>query len=108
MYNKVSKANQSSKMFHKYLKYKKKYNLLKGGANDELHVIVIDEDGLFTGTRNTVLERFEGLSKASDARGLDGETIFYKDVINSQSKYIYWTDHPAGDSTRGNAQAGQQ
>ena len=81
--------------------------LLKGGANDELHVIVIDEDGLFTGTRNTVLERFEGLSKASDARGLDGETIFYKDVINSQSKYIYWTDHPAGDSTWGNAQAGQ-
>ena len=81
--------------------------LLKGGANDELHIIVIDEDGLFTGTRNTVLEKFEGLSKASDARGLDGESIFYKDVINEQSKYIYWTDHPAGDSTWGNSQAGQ-
>ena len=81
--------------------------MLKGGANDELHIIVIDEDGLFTGTRNTVLEKFEGLSKASDARGLDGESIFYKDVINEQSKYIYWTDHPAGDSTWGNSQAGQ-
>ena len=81
--------------------------LLKGGANDELHIIVIDEDGLFTGTRNTVLEKFEAVSKASDAQGLDGESIYYKDVINSQSKYIYWTDHPAGDSTWGNSQAAQ-
>ena len=81
--------------------------LLKGGSNDELHIIVIDEDGLFTGTRGTVLEKFEGLSKASDAQGLDGESIFYKDVINEQSKYIYWTDHPAGDSTWGNSQAAQ-
>ena len=81
--------------------------LLKGGSQDELHIIVIDEDGLFTGTRGTVLEKFEGLSKASDAQGLDGESIFYKDVINEQSKYIYWTDHPAGDSTWGNAQAAQ-
>ena len=81
--------------------------LLKGGSQDELHIIVIDEDGLFTGTRGTVLEKFEGLSKASDAQGLDGESIYYKDVINEQSKYIYWTDHPAGDSTWGNAQAAQ-
>ena len=81
--------------------------LLKGGSQDELHIIVIDEDGLFTGTRGTVLEKFEGLSKASDAQGLDGESIYYKDVINEQSKYIYWTDHPAGDSTWGNSQAAQ-
>ena len=81
--------------------------LLKGGSNDELHIIVIDEDGLFTGTRNTVLEKFEAVSKAADAQGLDGESIYYKDVINSQSKYVYWTDHPAGDSTWGNSQAAQ-
>ena len=80
---------------------------IKGGSNDEFHLIVIDEDGLFTGTKNTVLEKFEGLSKAADARGLDGESIYYKEVINDQSKYIYWTDHPASDSTWGNNQAGQ-
>ena len=47
------------------------------------------------------------LSKASDAKGLDGESLFYKDVINAQSKYVYWTDHPASDSTWGNSKAGQ-
>ena len=75
--------------------------LAKGGSNDQLHVIVIDEDGLFTGLKGTVLEKFEGMSKASDAKGLEGGSIYYKDVINTQSKYIWWSAHPAGDSTWG-------
>ena len=80
--------------------------LTKSGSNDELHVIVIDEDGLFSGVIGTVLERFPHCSKASDALGLEGGSIFYKDVINNQSKYIWWTDHPAGESTWGTTQAG--
>lgn len=80
--------------------------LFKGGSNDELHVIVIDEDGLFSGTRGTVLERFANVSKASDAVGLEGGSNFYKDVINNSSKYIWWTDHPASDATWGTAAAG--
>lgn len=75
------------------------------GALDELHVIVIDEDGLFTGTAGTVLEKFDRVSKASDAKGMDGGSIYYKDVINGTSKYIYWTDHPAS-SNWGSAAAG--
>ena len=78
----------------------------KGGSNDELHVIVIDEDGLFSGTRGTVLERFANVSKASDAVGLEGGSNFYKDVINNSSKYIWWTDHPASDASWGTAAAG--
>jgi hypothetical protein len=80
--------------------------LQAGGSNDQMHVIVVDEDGLFTGTIGTVLERFESVSKASDAKALEGGSLFYKDVINSQSKYIYWTDHPAGDATWGTAKTG--
>ena len=80
--------------------------LAKSGSNDELHVIVIDEDGLISGTIGTVLERFPHCSKASDALGLEGGSIFYKDVINNQSKYIWWCDHPAGESTWGTSQAG--
>ena len=72
-----------------------------GGSNDELHVVVVDEDGLFSGVAGTILERFEGLSKASDGKALEGGSIFYKDVLNRQSKYIYWTDHPAADATWG-------
>jgi hypothetical protein len=78
-----------------------------GGSNDELHLVVVDEDGLFTGTAGTILERFEGLSKAADAKGLDGGSIYYKDRINSESEYIYWTDQPAADSTWGNNGASQ-
>ena len=36
-----------------------------GGSNDEMHIIVVDEDGKFTGSQGTVLEVFPFLSKAS-------------------------------------------
>jgi hypothetical protein len=65
-----------------------------GGTNDEVHVIVIDEDGLWTGTPGTVLEKFAYLSKASDAKSSNGSTSYYKNVVNSDSKYVYWMDHP--------------
>ena len=30
----------------------------QGGANDEIHIVVVDEDGKFTGTQGTVLEKY--------------------------------------------------
>tara|TARA_R110000868_G_scaffold24654_1_gene97005 strand:- start:301 stop:2007 length:1707 start_codon:yes stop_codon:yes gene_type:complete len=66
-----------------------------GGSLDEMHVIVIDEDGLWTGTAGSVLERFEFVSKASNGKRDDGTKSYYKDVINQQSKYILWTSHNA-------------
>ena len=63
-------------------------------TNDEVHVIVIDEDGAFTGVAGTILEKFAHLSKASGAKKFDGSNNYYKDVINSQSKYVWWMDHP--------------
>ena len=71
-------------------------NLGKANYNDELHIAVIDEDGLWTGTAGTVLETFAFVSQASDAKKTDGTTNYYKDVINAQSEYIWWADH---DST---------
>lgn len=64
-----------------------------GGANDEMHIIVIDEDGRFTGTSNTVLEKFGYVSKASDAKNDDGSSNYYVNVINERSKYIYILEH---------------
>jgi hypothetical protein len=72
-----------------------------GGTNDEMHIIVIDELGKFTGTAGSILEKFAGVSKASNATGSTGETNYYKQVINSQSLYIWWTDHPAAETTWG-------
>ena len=64
-------------------------------VKDELHVVVIDEDGMWTGIQGAVLEKFAFVSKASDAKKSDGTNNYYKDVINSRSEYIYWMDHPA-------------
>lgn len=62
-----------------------------GGSNDELHIVVLDQDGLFTGTQGTVLETYGFVSKASDAT-LNGSTNYYRQVLFNQSKYVYSTD----------------
>ena len=61
-----------------------------GGFRDELHVVVVDVDGKITGTTGAVLERFIGISKASDAKTSVGETNYYVEVIKQKSEYIYW------------------
>ena len=63
--------------------------LAAGITGDEIHVIVIDEDGLFSGIKGTILEKFQGLSLASGAKLDTGATNYYKDVINAGSQYIF-------------------
>lgn len=58
-------------------------------SGDELHVIVYDKNGKLTGTEGTILETFAGLSQASNARKANGSNNYYRDVINSQSAYVY-------------------
>ena len=60
-----------------------------GGAFDELHVVVVDEDGLFTGEAGTIIEKYQSVSRASNAKGPEGGTIYYRDLINNNSQYIY-------------------
>ena len=63
-------------------------------ANDLVNIAVIDKDGDFTGTKGTVLEAFNGVSKASNAKKYNGESNYYRDIINTASKYIWWGEHP--------------
>jgi hypothetical protein len=58
-----------------------------------MHIIVVDEDGKFTGVSNTVLEKFSYVSKASDIKNDDGSSNYYVNVINDRSKYIYVLNH---------------
>lgn len=64
-----------------------------GGSNDELHIAVIDDTGAISGTAGTVLERYENVSKASDARNDDGSPNYYVTVIENKSKWIYVASH---------------
>jgi hypothetical protein len=65
-----------------------------GGTDDELHVVVVDSGGKFTGSQGTVLETYAFLSKASDA-SINGSSNYYKNVIFNQSKYVYAIDPPS-------------
>lgn len=65
-------------------------------AIDEVHVVVVDQDGEFTGQPGTVLEAFDGLSRASDAKTENGATNYYKDVLNNSSRYVWWASDRAG------------
>ena len=60
-----------------------------GITADEIHVLVIDEGGLFTGIKGTILEKYQGLSLAKGAKLDTGATNYYKDVINAGSQYLF-------------------
>jgi phage tail sheath protein FI len=65
-----------------------------GGSNDEMHIVVVDADGKFTGSAGTVLETYPFVSKAKDA-SINGQTNYYKEVIFNKSTYVYAVDPPS-------------
>ncbi len=71
------------------------YQRLNGNnsANDELHIVVEDKLGKFTGSPGTILEVWPNLSRATNGKSAEGSTLYYRDVINQQSKYIWWANH---------------
>jgi len=75
----------------------------RGGSGDELHVVVVDEDGDISGKAGEVLEVYDSVSKASDAKTPQGDTNYYPDVIYNKSTNIYWMDHHSSGSNWGDA-----
>ena len=81
------------------------YVSTRSGSGDEIHVVVIDEDGEVSGVPGTVLESYSKLSKASDAKTPQGEVNYYPTVISNKSNYIFWMDHNTSGTNWGNAAA---
>ena len=73
----------------------------RSGSNDEIHVVVVDEDGGITGKAGDVLETYDSLSKASDAKTPQGDTNYYPDVIYNKSAYVYWMEHHSSGTNWG-------
>ena len=73
------------------------YASQRASSNDEIHIVVVDVTGKISGSANTILEKWGYVSKASDAKNSDGSSNYYKDVINSRSKYIWWGGHLAAN-----------
>ena len=66
-----------------------------GGSNDELHAVVVDGSGAFTGIAGTVLESFPFLSKASDALDYSSVSKYFANFISRASRYVYWMGNPS-------------
>ena len=67
--------------------------LANSSSLDEMHVVVQDEDGKITGIPGEILEIFEGISMASDAKDSEGNSNYYVDKIRYNSNYLFWTNH---------------
>jgi hypothetical protein len=61
----------------------------RGGKNDEVHVVVVDENGSISGTSGNILEKFTNLSKATDGRISPSENIYVKTYLSNASSYIF-------------------
>ena len=77
------------------------YASARGGRNDEVHVVVIDDKGTITGNAGTILEKHLSLSKAKDGEYSVGSTSYWRKYLNLNSKYIYGGSAPAGITTTG-------
>lgn len=69
----------------------------RNGSNDEIHIVVVDEMGLFSGTKGQVLERFAFASKARDAKNDDGTAGYYAYILRDRSNYLWMLNHPEDD-----------
>ena len=68
----------------------------KNISNDEVHVLVLDNaQGTMSGLPGSVLERFSYLSKLKGITRGDGTNLYYRDAINSGSKYLWVINTPA-------------
>lgn len=71
-------------------------NYGNSSAVDTLHIVVADADGLFTGAPGAVLEVYDSLSRATDAKTQEGASNYYKTVINDGSAYVWFGKDRAG------------
>jgi hypothetical protein len=68
-------------------------------TQDEIHVVVVDNGGAFTGTPGQILEVWKGLSRATDAKTSSGAINYYKTVLNNQSLYVWAGSDRTGAAT---------
>lgn len=77
-----------------------KYTQDRGGANDEMHIIVLDTQGYFTGgIANSVLEKYSNVSKAVDATNDDGSSNYWVSVLADRSAYIWPINNAISNTT---------
>ncbi len=62
-------------------------------AKDEIHVLVVDQGGAFSGDQGSILEIYQGLSMAANAKDEFGESNYWVSKLNGGSSYV-WAVRP--------------
>ena len=68
---------------------------------DELHIVLIDDDGKLTGNAGTILEKHLSLSKGKDAVYSTGSPSYWRKYLTTGSNYIFAGSSPVGIVTTG-------
>jgi hypothetical protein len=77
------------------------YAANRSGANDEMHIIVLDVKGTFTGgSANSVLEKYSNLSKAVDATNDDGSSNYWVNVLADRSAFVWPINNAISNTTQ--------
>ena len=71
----------------------------RSSRNDEIHYVVVDDDGSLTGTSGNIVEKHLNLSKAKDGVISPSQNIYYRDYIANVSQYIFAGAQPADSLT---------
>jgi hypothetical protein len=64
--------------------------------SDEMHIVVTDNGGKFTGVPGNILEVYRNVSRATDSKNLDGGANYYRTVVNDGSQYVYAVNDMSG------------
>ena len=75
------------------------YASQRSAKNDEIHYVVVDDDGGVTGISGNIIEKHLNLSKAKDGIISPSQNIYYKDYISNGSEYIFAGAQPAASAT---------
>ena len=75
------------------------YAAARNSRFDEVHVVVIDDDGDITGNAGTILEKNLNLSKAKDAEFSAGSTSYWRKFLLNSSNNIFGLSGPTNPVT---------
>ena len=75
------------------------YAAARNSRFDEVHVVVIDDDGDVTGNAGTILEKQLNLSKAKDAEFSAGTSSYWRKFLLNNSDNIFGLSGPTGAVT---------
>lgn len=63
-------------------------NVSGAPASGRAHIVVVDEDGAISGVIGNILEVYENVSLTSGTKNSQGASIYYKNVIDNQSRWV--------------------